>query len=759
MYALEHAYRAIRNGQCENAIVGGASLCLCPAISLQFYRLGVLSMDGKCKVFDKSGNGYARSEAISAIFLQKSKEAKRIYATVLHAKTNCDGFKDSGITFPSRNMQLKLLKEFYEECQSVKPYEISYMEAHGTGTKVGDPEELQAIEEVFLPQRKSPLLIGSVKSNIGHSEPSSGLSSITKVILGYETGYIAPNIHFSSPREGIKSLMDGRFKVVTEKMEFKDDRGLVGISSFGFGGANCHILLRHNPKKKVNQGRPFDNIPRLICVSGRTPNAVNILLDSVIENNLDMEHIRLLQDVFRFFTICCSSSKNISAHCYRGYVLASKSGKILRSQTYFDSKPTPLLICFGVIDKESTKNVKEFLEVPNFAEVLDKVHLVLKLKNISIINVILKDSTKSIFNTVLTNVVLQLAICDTLKALQIAPTKIFGVNKNLSLGGLACGYFDGALSLEEVVELAYVIGSIMNAANKSSTAELYELIQEDEKYARDFENILDIIIPKPRILGDNVIVESYPAQIDSTYIVNSLKCDDIPQKIRDSVKKTGILFEIGNGEINGLLKSSKKSASVVSRGGLNEFLTSIGRLYELGVNPQLQYLYPKVPYPVSKGTPMISPSVGWNHEKRWSVRCSDENSQLFEQRTVVIYIKLPDFSYLEGHVVDGRNLYPAMGYLLLAWEALAGTYRLMLKYTKVVFENCRFIRACSVSSTHGSLLLYLRVLFHAVSGNFEISEGFPLQVTDGVFHVLEIHFSGSNRSGPVSGAFVSFLAR
>ncbi|XP_030748839.1 fatty acid synthase-like [Sitophilus oryzae] len=720
LYALDHAYRAIRTAECDNAIVGGTNLCLSPSVSLQFGRLGVLGSDGACKAFDNSGNGYARSETISAIFLQKSKEAKRIYATILHVKTNCDGFKDSGITFPSRTMQVRLLKEFYEECQSVKPYELSFLEAHGTGTKVGDPEELQAIEEVFLPGRKSPLLIGSVKSNIGHTEPSSGLCSVTKVLIGLETGYIPPNLHYNTPREGIKSLVDGMIKVVADKTEFKDDRGLIGINSFGFGGGNCHVLLRHNPKKKVNQGKPLDNIPRLICVSGRTPDAVNMLLDSVIENKLDVEHIRLLQDIF---------SKNVKAHYYRGYALASKSGQIARSQAYFDFKKVPLLICFGIIDETTRKRAKEFLEVPDFTGVLEKVHQVLKPKNVSIMNIILKDNTKSIFETILANVTIQLAICNLIKTLEIKPSKIFGVNKDLSLGSLICAYFDGGLSLEEVIELAYVIGSIGNAADKSSTAEFYDLIQKDKKAASDLKNILDKIITKPRKLSNNVIFDQYPAEIDSCFIVNSLKYTDVSQTVKDCVTKKCIIFEVGNGQMSTLLNSSKKSLSVISRGGLNDLLVSIGRLYELGVTPQLQYLYPKVQYPVSKGTPMISPTVGWKHDKNWYVtRYSNDNSLMCEQRAIGFSIKRSEDAYLTGHVVDGRNLFPAMGYLLVIWEALARTQRLLLGDMKVVFENCRFIRACSLSTSLESALT-LHICLHRESGMFEICEGDSTVVT------------------------------
>ena len=140
----------------------------------------MLSPDGHCKPFDESANGYARSEAVAICFLQKAKDAKRIYATLVHGKTNCDGFKEQGITFPSSIMQGTLLKEFYEEL-GIPPTSLDYIEAHGTGTKVGDQEETNALDRVFCTGRKEPLWIGSIKSNLGHSEPASGLCSIAKV--------------------------------------------------------------------------------------------------------------------------------------------------------------------------------------------------------------------------------------------------------------------------------------------------------------------------------------------------------------------------------------------------------------------------------------------------------------------------------------------------------------------------------------------------------------------------------------------------
>lgn len=139
-----------------------------------------MALDGYSKCFDEDASGYTRSETVAVAFLQREKNAKRIYATVSHAKTNCDGYKKEGITFPSSKMQSTLLKEFYKEC-GVPTTCVSYVEAHGTGTKVGDPEEVNAIDNIFTKGRTNPLKIGSIKSNIGHTEPASGISSIAKV--------------------------------------------------------------------------------------------------------------------------------------------------------------------------------------------------------------------------------------------------------------------------------------------------------------------------------------------------------------------------------------------------------------------------------------------------------------------------------------------------------------------------------------------------------------------------------------------------
>jgi len=139
-----------------------------------------LSSDGYCRPFNIGTDGFSRSETVAAIYLQKAKHAKRIYAICPCIKTNSDGYKEEGITYPSTLIQSTLLMEVYNEC-GIPTSCLDYIEAHGTGTKVGDPQEVNALHNVLCKNRETPLMIGSVKSNLGHAEAASGFTQIAKV--------------------------------------------------------------------------------------------------------------------------------------------------------------------------------------------------------------------------------------------------------------------------------------------------------------------------------------------------------------------------------------------------------------------------------------------------------------------------------------------------------------------------------------------------------------------------------------------------
>ncbi|KAK9904717.1 hypothetical protein WJX75_001194 [Coccomyxa subellipsoidea] len=249
--ALHDAVLDLQRGRVDYAVVGGSSAIFRPATSLAFLRLKMLSPDGACKSFDASGNGYARAEGVASIILRRSDVfdtpvviPREPYARVMGIGTNNDGHTEQGITFPSGPAQQELGTAVCK-ATGIDPSDIQYVEAHGTGTVVGDSQELSAIDGLYgagaghTPEE--PLLIGSVKSNMGHCEGCSGLAGLIKVCLSYENGLIPGNLHYKEPNPNNESLKTGILKVVTGPTPWQG--GLVAISSFGFGGSNVHAII------------------------------------------------------------------------------------------------------------------------------------------------------------------------------------------------------------------------------------------------------------------------------------------------------------------------------------------------------------------------------------------------------------------------------------------------------------------------------------------------------------------------------------
>jgi len=218
--ALNEAFLAIKAGLCDQAIVAGTNTIFRPRVSLQFRDLTMITKDGKCKCLDAGANGYVRSEACVVFFLQRTTDAKRIYCTILNSKSNADGYKVEGITFPSRKGQRQLVSEVYQQV-GVDPTTINYIEAHVTGTSAGDPVEMDAMYDVICENKKDPLYVGCLKSNMGHSEGASGLCGLAKACIVYQTGLIPPNIHYSKPNTRMRGLMNGKMVAVTKTMKFK----------------------------------------------------------------------------------------------------------------------------------------------------------------------------------------------------------------------------------------------------------------------------------------------------------------------------------------------------------------------------------------------------------------------------------------------------------------------------------------------------------------------------------------------------------
>ncbi|MBF8268848.1 MAG: hypothetical protein HW386_557 [Gammaproteobacteria bacterium] len=267
--ALHQACTSIWNNETPASLVGTAHLLLSPFPFIGFSKASMLSPDGKCKVFDAKANGYVRSEGGAVFFLKPLSAAEAdndpIKAVILGTGVNTDGGNRS-LTVPDGDAQKSLLESVYRNI-GINADDISYIEAHGTGTQVGDPIEAYSIGNgVGVKRNKdNPVLIGSVKSNIGHLEPASGAAGLMKVVLALQHRCIPASINFTTPNPNI-DFASLNLKLVTEELPLTEKTGklIMGVNSFGFGGSNAHaVLAEYVPGKLVRDQKGKTSIPPL----------------------------------------------------------------------------------------------------------------------------------------------------------------------------------------------------------------------------------------------------------------------------------------------------------------------------------------------------------------------------------------------------------------------------------------------------------------------------------------------------------------
>ncbi|XP_035424471.1 fatty acid synthase [Cygnus atratus] len=823
LMALENAYKAIRNGRCSAAVVGGVNLLLKPNTSVQFMKLGMLSPDGACKVFDASGDGYCRSEAVVVVLLTKKSMAKRIYATIVNAGSNTDGFKEQGVTFPSGDMQRQLVSSLHREC-GIKPGDIEYVETHGTGTKVGDPQEVNGIADLFCQCEREPLLIGSTKSNMGHPEPASGLAALAKVVLSLEHGLWAPNLHFSDPNPDIPALHNGSLKVVCEPTPIKG--GLVSINSFGFGGSNVHVILKPNEKK--HQPPETCNLPRLVQVCGRTQEAVEILIQESKKHRGCSPFLRLLSDI---------SAIPVSLMPYRGYTLVGTESDIEEVQQVQASGRPLWYICSGMGTQWKGMGLS-LMKLDVFRQSIIRSDEALKNTGLKVSDLLLQADDNTFDETVNAFVgvaAVQIAQIDVLKAAGLQPDGILGH----SVGEVACGYADNSLSHEEAILAAYWRGRCVKEAklppggmaavgltweeckqrcppnvvpachNSEDTVtvsgpldslnEFVAKLKKDGVFAKEVRSAgvafhsyymasiapallsaLKKVIPHPKPRSARWISTSIPEsqwQSDlarnssAEYYVNNLVSPVLFHEGLKHIPENAVVVEIApHALLQAILRRSLKPSCTIlplmkkdQKNNLEFFLTQTGKIHLTGINVLGNNLFPSVEYPVPVGTPLISPYIKWDHSQDWDVPKAEDfpsgskGSASASVYNIDVSPDSPDH-YLVGHCIDGRILYPATGYLVLAWRSLAQSLGMAMEQTAVMFEEVT-IHQATILPKKGSVQLEVRIMpashcFEvsgngnlAVSGKISLLENDALKNFHNQLAAFQTHLDTSSKSG------------
>jgi malonyl CoA-acyl carrier protein transacylase len=296
LVSIHLACSSLRNQECNLAIVGGVNRLISPEVSINFSKARMLSADGRCKTFDAKADGFVRSEGCGIVVLKRLGDAiadgDNVLAVIRGTAVNQDGHT-SGLTVPNGPSQQAVIRQALKN-GGVDMAQVSYIEAHGTGTSLGDPIEVEALGKVFRDTHspEQPLLIGSVKTNIGHLEGAAGIAGLIKVVLQLQHQEIAPHLHFKKPNPYI-NWDKLPVSVRTQTTPWQGvERRIAGVSSFGFSGTNAHVILEEAPnqvKSQNPQGKGEDIIEpplHLLTLSAKTQKALSDLV-SRYQNHLE----------------------------------------------------------------------------------------------------------------------------------------------------------------------------------------------------------------------------------------------------------------------------------------------------------------------------------------------------------------------------------------------------------------------------------------------------------------------------------------
>jgi len=799
LLALQQAVLGLRSGQCDQAIVGGVNICLRPVTALQFNKLNMLAKDGKCKFMDAAADGYARAEACATVFLQKKSNAKRIYATVLHAKTNTDGNKSEGITFPSREAQRRLMQDVCDEA-NIDPREVAYVEAHGTGTPSGDPEEIHAIADVYGKDRKEPLLIGGVKSNLGHSEPASGLCSLAKILIAFENKCIPANLHLESINPKLTPLVEGILKPVKENTPFEGK--LACCNSFGFGGVNVHIVVKRNEvEANPESHKLYDQIPRLVCFCSRTELGVNDFFDFIEKNpeKITREFLALANDVSK---ISPSAGMN-----HRGYMILKNKedpeDQLVREVIRVPEK-RPLWFVFSGMGSQWSGMARALMALPTFSETIDRCQTYLEPFNIDLKDVILNEDESVLDNTVapfISIAAIQIGLVNILRLCNVEPDGIVGH----SVGELGCAYADGCFDEKQMILSAYyrgkcvedyhvepglmaavglgwqecakrcppgVVTACHNSEDSTTISGPYEVtkkfvaeLKAENIFAREVKSCgvafhsphvgpigplllekLKPLLPNKKLRSEKWVSSSVPEERWSEdccrysspeYYVNNLTSQVLFQEALKFVPKNAVLIEIApHTLLQAILKRSLGSEVVYlglckrnnNAANVDYLLQTLGKLYSYGYQPCIENLYPKVSFPVPRNTPSLSSLIRWDHNQNWMVTLYPEyfNPSASSDFVVKVNIQENEDLFLKSHKIDGRIIYPATGYLMLAWKMVAKLKGQFWDKVAVEFENVTIHRA-TILPKQGEVKFIVRMM--ETSGDFSISESGTIVAT------------------------------
>lgn len=533
LVALHEACLAISRGDCEGAIVGGANLIMAPGMTIAMSEQGVISPDGSCKSFSADANGYARGEAISAIFIKPLADAVRdgnpVRAVIRSTASNSDGRgAGTGTHVPNDISHEAMIRRAYEVAGIADYSQTAFVECHGTGTQVGDPIETRAVGRVFGPS--GGVLIGSVKPNLGHSEGASGITSLIKSVLALENRIIPPNIKFKEPNPNIQWDEYG-LAVPTEPMPWPEARSeRISVNSFGIGGTDAHVVLDSAQSFGVSPVATRHTLsPQLLVYSANNAESLKQIISHYTA--YIQKHPTRVADLA--FTLA-----NRREHLpHRAFSVKSPLGPLTTSTPSKTGEAQNIVMVFtgqGAQWPQMGGSMIQNPSYPTFKKSIQDLdsHLqtLTHAPEWSIEEELLKGpGTSRLGSSELSQplcTAIQVALIDTFASVGVQPAAVVGH----SSGEIAAAYAAGAITANEAITIAFYRGQVTKLQTRpGAMAAIGMGIEDVQEYLQDGVIVACENSPKSVTLaGDTHAIENVLATIKETHpdiLARQLKVD------------------------------------------------------------------------------------------------------------------------------------------------------------------------------------------------------------------------------------------
>ncbi|ALC06926.1 polyketide synthase [Corynebacterium deserti GIMN1.010] len=509
LVAVHQAVRALRAGDADHAIAGGVNILASPFVTTAFAELGVISPTGKIHAFSDDADGFVRSDGAGVIVLKRVDDAIRdgdnILGVIKGSAVNSDGHSN-GLTAPNPEAQVDVLERAYVDAQ-VDPTTVDYVEAHGTGTILGDPIEATALGAVLGEGRdaSTPTLLGSAKTNFGHTESAAGIAGIIKVLLSLQHKTLPPTVNFAGPNRYIDFDAE-RLEVVEDPREWPEYNGypVAGISGFGFGGTNAHVVMsafnaadyETRAPKAAQLADPQVALP----VSGHLPSrrrqAAADLAD-FLEGRSDDDLVKVARALAgrnhgRSRAVVLASTVEEAVKRLRQVA----DGKVSVGISAADSPaPAGPVFVYSGFGSQHRLMIKELCSLsPQFRERIEELDEMVKFESgWSIMDIVLDD--EQTYDTETAQVAItaiQIALTDLLASFGVKPAAVMG----MSMGEIAAAYAAGGLSDRDTMLIASHRSRLMGEGEKSlpedqlgamavvefAAADLDKFIEENPEY-------------------------------------------------------------------------------------------------------------------------------------------------------------------------------------------------------------------------------------------------------------------------------------